>query len=75
MVRNFKRDVVENVKDAYTNCGGGPKASFGNELKGVGCGIAAAVGGTGEFLGDTVKDVGDSIVHVGKDIGNFFSHL
>ena len=75
MVRNFKRDVVENVKDAYTNCGGGPKASFGNELKGVGCGIAAAVGGTGEFLGDTIKDVGDSIVHVGRDIGNFFSHL
>ena len=21
----FKRDVVENAKDAYTNCGGGPK--------------------------------------------------
>lgn len=69
MVRNFKRDIVENVRDAYTNCGGGPHANVGNELKGIGCGAAAAVGGTAEFVGDTAKDVGKSVVKVGEDVG------
>lgn len=67
MIRNFKRDVIENTEDAYNNCGGG--------VAGVACGAGAAVAGTGEFIGDTVKDVGESVGKVGEDIGNFLGHI
>ena len=67
MVRNFKRDVIENTEDAYQNCGGG--------VAGVACGTGAAVAGTGEFIRDTVNDVGKSVGKIGEDIGNFFGHV
>lgn len=60
IVRNFRRDVIENSESAYKACGGG---------------FAGAFCGTGAALGGISKTVGSDLADVGKAIGKGFKSL
>lgn len=70
MVRNFRRDIIENSESAYHSCSKN-KGDAGSQIAGSLCAAGAALAGSFEWAGDGIVDLGKSIGDGFKDIGHW----
>ena len=71
LVRNFRRDVVENSESAFKSCSGN-RSGAGHQILGGMCAGGAALAGGVEWLGDGLNDLGKTIESGAKKFIHLF---